>query len=48
MAPSGITGNMTTLHEIPDDIFDTFSTSSKLHDCKLFYQIRPTFYDYLL
>ena len=29
VAPSGITGNMTTLHEIPDDIFDSFNTSSK-------------------
>ena len=31
VAPSGIMGNMTTLHEIPDDIFDYFNTSSKIN-----------------
>ena len=34
VAPSGVMGNMTTLHEIPDDIFDTLgmitSTQNKL------------------
>ncbi|CAB4016296.1 TALPID3 -like [Paramuricea clavata] len=32
VAPSGIMGNMTTLHEIPDDIFDSFNTSNKKVD----------------
>ena len=31
VAPSGIMGNMTTLHEIQDDIFDSFNTSSKIN-----------------
>lgn len=29
IAPSAIKGNMTTLREIPDDIFDSVNTSSK-------------------
>ena len=31
VAPSGVAGNMTTLHEIPDDIFDSLNASSKAH-----------------